>query len=282
MLNQSIEGALRLQFGIKGVVGGVGTKGVMPTVAEGDDWKGARTEIRTAENGKQRTDVLPQIGARRTSSDPFEWCLVHELTAEFAQRFPKGSEFRIVGGKDEAENQRLVEKLKAVCPTFIYGGTKAPPFSGDGKVMLNIEHQVNRVVARCLCKIAFNYMALTCGDTYPLSREFNDAREFIRNDVGSEAGRVFVKPKPIIAQEIITGERGTDGHVLTIEGRPADRTLEVQLALFNSVPYQIPLTRGYIGHAFAKGHHFNLYTGKVEELQVKYAGPDFDPSKITW
>jgi hypothetical protein len=45
-----------------------------------------------------------------------------------------------------------------------------------------------------------------------------------------------VKQKPIIAQEIITGERGTDGHLLTIEGRPSDQTLEVQLALFNSVP----------------------------------------------
>jgi hypothetical protein len=36
---------------------------------------------------------------------------------------------------------------------------------------------------------------------------------------------VFVKQKPIIAQEIITGERGTDGHVLTVEGRPATTSL---------------------------------------------------------
>jgi HNH endonuclease len=282
MLNQSIEGALRLQFGLKGVVGGIGTKGVMPTVAEGDDWKGARTAIRTNQNGKQRTEVLPQIGARRTASDEFEWCLAHEVTVEFAQRYPKGSEFRIVGGEDAAENDRLVQKLIAVCPTFIFGGTKEPPFDGDGKVMLHIEHQVNRVVARCICKIAFNYMALTCGEKFASSRENNDTREFIRNDVGNDTRRVFVKAKPIIAQEIITGERGTDGHVLTIEGCPKDRTLEVQLALFNSVPYQIPITREYIGHGFAKGHHFNLHTGKVEELRTKYAGPDFDPSKLTW
>ena len=61
--------------------------------------------------------------------------------------------------------------------------------------------------------------------------------EFIRSDIGDEMGRVFVKQKPIIAQEILSGERGTDGHVLTIEGRPSDsRTIEVQLALFNSIP----------------------------------------------
>jgi len=282
MRNESIEGALRLHFGLKGVVGGIGTKGITPTVAEGADWKGARTEIRADKDGKQRTDVLPQIGARRTPSDDFEWVLAHELTAEFAARYPKGSDVRIVGGKDEAENDKLVQNLIAVCPTFIYGGTKEPPFNEDGKVMLHIEHQVNRTVAKCLCKIAFNYMALTCGEKFAISRENNDTREFIRNDAGDATGRVFIKHKPIIAQEIITGERGTEGHVLTVEGRSADRTLEVQLALFNAIPYRIPITREYIGHQFAQGHHFNLHTGKVEELTVRYAGPDFDPSKLTW
>ena len=156
-----------------------------------------------------------------------------------------------------------------------------PPFDGDGKVMLHVECQVNRTVARCLCKIAFNYMALTCGETFALSSEFNKLREFIRNDVGDEAGRVFVKHKPIIAQEILTGQRGTDDHVLTIEGRPRDRTLTVQLALFNSVPYKIPMTGQYIGHPYVKGHHFSHETGKALELAAKYAGPDFDPNTIT-
>ena len=283
MLNQSIEGALRLQFGLKGVVGGVGTKGVMPTVAEGDDWKGARTAIRTNKGGKQETELLAQVGARRDASEPFEWCLERDLSVEFGQRFPKGSEFRIVGGRTFADVERLVQKLVAVCPTFLYGGKMKPPFNDDGgQIMLEVEYQMSRVVARCLCKVAFNYMALTCGGAFPISREFDDMREFIRNDVGAETGRVFVKQKPIIAQEIITGERGTDGHVLTIEGRPSDRTLEVQLTLFNSIPYKIPLTREYIGHHYVRGHHFSLGTREASELQVMIAGPNFDPSKLTW
>jgi hypothetical protein len=282
MLNQSIEGALRLQFDLKGVVGGVGTKGVQPTVAEGDDWKGARVEIRKDRNGKERTILLKQFGARRAKSDDFEWVLAHEITVEWAQRFPKGSEFRIIGGKDEAENDQLVEKLKTVCPTFIYGGKMEPPIGENGKVMLHIEHPVNRTVARCLSKIAFNYMAFICGETFAISRENNDTREFVRNDLGSEFGRVIDRKKPIIAQEIITGQRGTDGHILAIEGRPADRTLEVSITLFNSIHYRIPITREYIGHGFARGHVFNPHTKKVEELSVKYAGRDFNPSKLTW
>ena len=282
MLIESIEGALRLQYGLKGTVGGIGTKGVMPTVAEGEDWKGARTAIRTNKDGKQETELLPQVGARRNASEPFQWCLERDLSVEFAQRFPKGSEFRIVGGRTFYDVERLVQKLIAVCPTFLYGGTMNPPSYDGGQLMLEVEHQMSRVVARCLCKIAFNYMALTCGETFAISREFNDMREFIRNDIGAETCRVFVKQKPIIAQEIMTGERGTDGHVLTVEGRPWDRTLEVQLALFNSIPYKIPMTREYIGHYYVRGHHFSLETREVSELQVMIAGPDFDPSKISW
>jgi hypothetical protein len=282
MLNESIEGARRLQFGLKGVVGGIGAKNVALTVGEGEHWKGARTVIRTDKNGVKSTEVLPQVGARRSPTEQIEWVLEKDLDAAFAARYPKGSEFKIVGGRTKADNERLVEKLKVICPRFVYGGVMNPPFSEDGKVMLNVEYQVTRVAARCLCKIGFNYMALTCGDTFVLSREFDDMRGFIREDVGDDAGRVFVKQKPIIAQEIITGERGTDGHVLTIEGRPADRTLIVQLALFNSIPYKIPMTNEYLGHAFAKGHHFSQATGEVSELRVEYAGPNFDPSKITW
>jgi len=227
MLHDSLEGARRLEFGLKGRIGSLGARNIMPVIAEGDDWKGARTQMRTVRDGKESTYVLPQVGARRNDSDDFEWCLEKDLAKEWADKFPKGSQFRIVGGNGPEDNNRLVEKLKVVCPTFVYGGVMNPPFSEDGRVLLHLETTINRTQARCLCKIAFNYMAFTCGHTFATSREFDDMRQFIRYDAGDEAGRVFVKEKPIIAQEIVTGQRGTDDHVLTVEGRPADRTLQV-------------------------------------------------------
>ena len=282
MLIESIEGARRLEFGFKGVIGGIGTKGVMPVVAEGDDCKGARTAIRTNKDGKQETELLPQVGARRNASEPFQWCLERDLSVEFAQQFPKGSEFRILGGRTFNDVERLVQKLIAACPTFLYGGIINTPSDDGGQLMLEIEHQMTRVVARCLCKIAFNYMALTCGETFPLSKAFDNMRAFIRYDIGEETGRVFVKQKPIIAQEIVSGQRATDGHVLTVEGRPRDSTLEMQLALFNSIPYRIPMTREYIGHRFSKGHHFAIESRQVSELRTTYAGPNFDRSTMSW
>lgn len=79
-------------------------------------------------------------------------------------------------------------------------------------------------------------------------------------------------PVEAFAQEILSGKRGTDGHVLTVERCPSDQALEVQLTLFNSIPYKISLTRNYIGRALAKGHHFSHDTGEASELKTMYVG----------
>jgi HNH endonuclease len=276
---QSLEGMRRLQFGHKGVVGGLGTNQVTPVIAEGEA-KGARTIIRRDGDGNERTEIPTQVGARRDPSEEFEWCFEKDLSVEWADRFPKGSEFRIIGGETSEDFERLLRRWKEVCPTFVYGGTIDSPVSSDGTILLHVEHQNSPVVVRCLCKIAFNYMALTCGQQFALSRSFDDIRSFVRDDSGDAEGRAFVKRKPIIAQEIVHGERVTDGHVLTIDCRPHDRVVEVQVALFNSIHYRIPMCRDYLGHRFTRGHHFDVHSREVSEMKTAIAGPDFDPSSL--
>lgn len=280
MLIESVEGMRRLQFGFEGKVGGIRTKGVEPVIGEGEDWKGARTSLRTDENGSEHTVILPQVGARRTPAEPFEWCLEQDLAVEWANKFPKGSEFRIVGGENDVDSDRLMKKWMTVCPTFIYGGQMKPPVGADERVMIHLEHQTTPTTVRCLCKIAFNYMALIQGSHFALSPSFDALRSFIRYDIGGAEGRAFIKNRPIIAQEIIRDERWTDGHVLTLEGRPKDGVVEAQVALFNSIPYRIPMSRDYRGEWFAKGHHFHIEDWTVSELKVEIAGPNFDPTSI--
>jgi hypothetical protein len=144
--------------------------------------------------------------------------------------------------------------------------------------MLNLEHQIGPTVARCLCKIAFNYLALVCGQEFALAPCFDEMRSFIRFEIGDAHSRVFLKKEPIIAQEILSGERYTDGHVVIAEGKCEDRVVESQLALFNSLPYRIPLSRDYRGPSFAKGHHFDVHTGKASEMRHEIAGPEFGAS----
>jgi hypothetical protein len=67
---QSLEGTLRLHYGFKGSAGGVGTNGVILSIAEGVR-KGARTTIRTDKKGNLRIDLLTQVGARRDPSEEF-------------------------------------------------------------------------------------------------------------------------------------------------------------------------------------------------------------------
>ena len=43
--------------------------------------------------GNAFTEVIPQIGARKTSADPFVWYPEKDINAEFAATYPKGSEF---------------------------------------------------------------------------------------------------------------------------------------------------------------------------------------------
>jgi hypothetical protein len=280
MLRQSVEGMRRLQFGFKGRVGGIHTDGVEPVIGEGDICAGARTALRTDDKGNEHTIILPQVGGRRSKDDPFEWCLERALTVEWANKFPKGSEFRIIGGENEADSERLMKKWLSVCPTFNYGGQLERPFKEDGRILIHLDHVTTPTTIRCLCKIAFNYTALVKGPDFALSPLFDSLRSFIRYDMGGAEDRVFVKHKPIIAQEIIHNERWTDGHILTIEGRPKDNVVEAQVALFNSIPYRIPLCRDYSGEWFAKGHHFHTEEWTVSELRVEIAGPNFDPAII--
>ncbi len=275
----SVEGMRRLQFGLKGVIGGIGTNGITLVIAEGET-KGARVMIRADGNGVEETVILTQVGARRDPSEDFEWCLEKDLSVEFAERFPKGSKFQLIGGETPADSERLLRKWKEVCPTFVYGGTIDSPVSGDGKILLHVDHQNPPVVVRCLCKIAFNYMAFTCDPQFALSSSFDAMRAFIREDSSDAEGRAFVKNKPIIAQEIVYGRRVTDGHVLIIDCRPHDRIVEVQVALFNSIPYRIPMCEDYLGHRFTRGDHFNVHTREASEMKTAIAGPDFDPRTL--
>jgi HNH endonuclease len=280
MLRQSVEGMRRLQFGFRGKVGGIHTSGLEPVLGEGDINAGARTELRTDDKGIENTIILPQVGGRHSKDNAFEWCLEQDLTVEWASKFPKGSEFHIIGGENDADSERLMKKWLSVCPTFQYGGQLERPSTEDGRVMIHVDHQHNPTTIRCLCKFAFNYMALIKGPDFALSPSFDSLRAFIRYDQGGAEGKMIIKQKPIIAQEIVRAERWTDGHILTIEGRPKDRIVEGQVALFNSIPYQIPLCRDYRGEWFAKGHHFHTEDWTASELRVEIAGEGFDPASL--
>lgn len=267
MRNSSTEGVLRFAYGLAtgGMIGGVGTDGIEFRIAESPDWIGARVVLKVNKKGEPYIDVLPQVGARRTAADDWEWCLEKDVTPEFAAKYAKGSEFRIVGC--EGDFQRVQERLVSVCPTFQQKGLMSPPIGKDGKVGINFIHDFVSTTRRLLGKIAFNYLAWVRDAEFTLRSEFDAIRSFIRQGTESSAEIVYFNTHPILANERLTGSQVTEGHLVTVEAIPEQHRIESRLSLFNCLKYKIVLSTEYRGLWFAKGHHFDIHTREVSELQ---------------
>lgn len=266
MRNSSPEGVLRFMFGLgKGEIGTVGTKGIEFKIAEPGDWLGARVVLKV--NKKTRVsyvDLIPQVGARKSPNEEWAWYLEKDVNPGFDAMYPKGSEFRIVGGAND--HLRLLQRLKSVCPTYQHGGMIAPPMGKDGKVGLNYLHEFTAVVRRCLAKIAFNYLAFVAGDEFARKPDFDPVRSFVRYGVEPHEGIVLLSRNPILADELVAGRQVTDGHILTVEVLTDRRRIQARLALFNSFQYRIILASNYGGIWFAKGHHFDVRSKECTEL----------------
>lgn len=269
MRNSSTEGVLRFSYGLAtgGQIGGVGTDGIEFRIAESPDWMGARVVLKVNKDGEPYIDVLPQVGARRTVADEWEWYLEKDVNAEFAAKYLKDSESRIVGC--QGDFQRLEERLMGVCPTFQPKGTLSPPIGTDGKVGVSYINDFLVTVRRLLAKIAFNYLAWVRDAQSVLRPEFDAVRSFVRYGTEPSAGIVYFNTRPILENERLTGAQITEGHILTVEARPEQRRIESRLSLFNSLKYKIVLSAEYDGLWFAKGHHFDIHSREVSELMAQ-------------
>lgn len=266
MRNSSMEGVLRFNYGLAtgGQVGGVGTGGIEFRITESPDWKGARVVLKVNKKGEAYIDVLPQVAARRTADDEFEWYLEKDVNGEFAAKYPKGSEFRIVGCGSNFH--RIQRRLIKVCPTFRLEGTMSPPIGKDGKVGVGYINDFVASTRRLLAKIAFNYLAWVRDGEFVLRPEFDSVRSFIRYGTESATGIVYFNTRPILANEMMAGTQFTDGHILTVYPMPEERQIVSRLSLFNSLKYKVILSREYEGLWFAKGHHFDIHMKEVSEL----------------
>jgi hypothetical protein len=249
----------------QGQVGSIGTKGIEFKIAESADWRGARVVLKVNKRTRSSyVDLIPQVGARKNPNEEWTWYLEKDVNAEFVAKYPKGSEFRIIGGGNDAE--RVLKRLKRVCPTYQHKGVLEPPMGKDGKVGLNYLHEFNAVVRRCLAKIAFNYLAFVVGEDFARKPDFDAIRAFIRYGTEPENDLVRVSRTPILANELLTGAHVTNGHIIAVEALTDRRQIQARLALFNSLKYRIILAPNYGGLWFAKGHHFDIETRECTEL----------------
>src|SRR5262249_41416780 len=151
--------------------------GIEIKLAEPPEWAGARVVLKADQQRHAFVDPLPQIAARSNLNDAWTWYLEKDIDAEFAKKYPTGSEFRIVA--PAPDHERLTNRLIKFCPSFKKGGDLASPIATDGTVGAAWITEFTQAVTRLLAKIAFNYLAYIKGPDFVLSSEFDIMRAFI-------------------------------------------------------------------------------------------------------
>jgi HNH endonuclease len=209
----------------------------------------------------------PQVGVKREGETEFRYHTEEELTGESIDLLPPANEkvkIRLLAA-DDAGVERIRELVLARFPKFREEGKLdlPPPDRIDGKMIVEIKSKVDRLLVRAIAKIAFNYMAFHAGAKFALSPSFDPVRRFIRYDQGGDDWREFVRilSKPLLAEET-EDLQVTRGHILILGWRDFE-TLAVWVSPYNSMAYEVTLTRSYrgvwtplkIGQVFDWEHH---------------------------
>lgn len=266
MRNSSTEGVVRFVHGLgSGQVGNIGTKGIEIKLEEPPEWRGARVVLKADEQQHAFVDLLPQIAARSNVNEAWTWYLEKDIDAEFAKKYPTGSEFRIVA--PAPDHERLTNRLIEVCPSFKKGGDLASPVATDGTVGAAWITEFTQAVRRLLAKIAFNYLAYMKGPDFVLSSEFDIVRSFVLD--GVEPASEVVRVTANRAEEKFEPVTGTEDHLIILQAMPEKRCMEVHLRLFGTSRYRIALSREYNGASFLNGHRLVLANRDVHELTIR-------------
>jgi hypothetical protein len=231
--------------------------------------------------------LIPQAGARRNSTDEWEWHTPKEITPEFARKYPKGSSSEIqVVGSSLKEQKGLIRILKKNGVDFHPKRQMTPPFGSDGKVGTNLVALFSEQIQRCIAKIGLTYLAKVKGAEFVLRPDFDDIRAYVR--YGTKPRVKVVRPlKGSFLLEERHGQVVTRGHFLRVDWSVDRQSIVAQVALFNTMKYTVVLCNRYSGvwtQDLAQGHHFDLDNHRIEPLQqtglaipVMLVPPRFSP-----
>jgi hypothetical protein len=214
----------------------------------------------------------PQVGVQLQSEADWQYHTEDELLRYGLDRLPppnRTANLRLLA-EDDAGVERIRVLVLGCFPKFREEGKLdlPPPERIDGKILVEIKSRVDKLLARALAKIGFNYMAFHVGAKFALNASFDRVRRFIRYDEGGDDWRQFVQFlfKPLLAEE--TEElQVTRGHILILGWRDFG-TLEVRISPYNSMAYEVTLARSFQGiwQPVQTGHVFDWERREIVPL----------------
>jgi hypothetical protein len=209
----------------------------------------------------------PQVGVQVPGKRDWRYFTEEDLSSDNREDFPLPDakvNLRVVAA-DDAGVDRMRELVRKHFPKFREEGALDLPRPElvEGKALIEIKSTVDRLLARAVAKISFNYMALHAGAEFARNRNFDAIRRFIRFDEGPDEWHQFVRflQAPLFAEET-DDLKVTQGHVLILGWKDV-RTLTVTFSPYNALAYEVVLTNTYsgiwlplkVGHVFDWDHH---------------------------
>ncbi len=246
-------------------------------IPEGE-FKGARLHFDASSDDRPCMRWHPQAGFKRALGAGRQFFLLRELQgmSSFDNNSFVKNEARAILLIDNSQDERdeILAEFSRLGIKYKNGLKAVAPESMGVETTLEIRGTVDRISARTIAKIAFNYMAYVLGAERCLHPDFDAAREFIRN--GTEPGYRIFRPsrRPILASDSERWRR-TDGHLITLDAITGWTQILVRVSLFNTITYEIllcPRLSGPIFLPISSGHHFDVRNNTISELG-KYSQP---------
>jgi hypothetical protein len=263
---KSGEGYARLYSGLRPEISKTPTTDATSIDLPGP-WHGARVQIRAnPASGLPMFEIVPQVAFKHAND--WIWIAERDLTPTHMKAVSGDKvEARIICNSDE-EFERLVAELKSLnIITTMLSRQDISSFPAE-RFRVKVEYFLNHVMARCVAKIAFNYLAWVMGPSFLMNPCFDEIRAYIlHGDLGSRQSFVSIRGSSILLEEQ-TGPKVTSGHIIAINWGLLPDQIIGYVSLFNSVHYSVVLSHKYVGLWFdlSVGHHFDVKTKKISKL----------------
>lgn len=262
---ESGEGFARVSFGLRPNVFET-SKNCVLTVQLPTTWEGAR--VHTHHNpggGRPLFEVLPQVAFKQGNS--WEWIIEDEISPERVAAYLSGLADVRVAYNSGDECERIIDKLRAV--GISVGEVSHYDINSLSNERLRVvrQYELSHRQARCIAKIAFNYLAWNFGAKFVLNECFDEVRAYILR--GDLCGQTFISlaNKSILLREQLGG-KAINGHILVVDWDSHSSEVIGYVTFFNLLHYNVELSRRYVGCWFplSTGHHFDLATRKISKV----------------
>lgn len=253
---------------------------------DGSKWGGAYLDLIPPPPGEMEphVELAPQLACQRRDG-AWEYFSEEDLrirTDQVKEVIAREcTPVRVLWTKREVDKQRLLALLAEKGMEFKGGKPiteSVQPFA-PGRVNAELEFTFDKVLAKAVAKIGFNYLVKTQGAALALRQDFNAVRRFVRYGEGKAPDFVQFGRGPVNRDPTTGHELPPRGHVVTA-GWDADGKAEViaRVSLFQHITYIVRLCTTFDGDRppIDSAHLYDLQRHRVERLRLvgRGHGPD--------